>query len=79
MAPTDTNDAPNAFDSTDNTRDVDENSMNGTLVGSPVATTDSNPSDVLTYTIPDASDAESVRDRQATGQISVGNSEPFRG
>ena len=65
------NDLPNAFDSADDERNVDENSMNGTLVGAPVATTDSNPGDVLTYTIPPAGDANPFVIDKKTGQISV--------
>ena len=54
----DDNDFPNAFDSGDTDRSVDENSPKGTLVGAPVTTTDSNPGDVLYYTIPTTDDAE---------------------
>ena len=51
----DSNDAPNAFNSNPpaNMRSVDENSDEGTNVGSPVTTTDPN-GDVLYYTIPAA-------------------------
>ena len=70
VEPTD-NVQPNEFNPADNARDVDENSPNGTLVGSPVTTTDSNPSDVLTYTIPVASDASPFAIDKKTGQISV--------
>ena len=64
------NDAPNAFNSQDNLRAVDENSAKGILVGGPVATTDSN-SDVLTYTIPPTSDANPFAIDKRTGQITV--------
>ena len=70
MVPDD-NDNPNAFDSADNKRNVDENAMMGTLVGAPVATTDSNPGDVLTYTILGTGDAASFAIDKKTGQISV--------
>ena len=69
-APTD-NDNPNAFDSTDNARSVDENSAMGTLVGPPVTTTDSNAGDVLYYTLGTADDEESFAIDKKTGQITV--------
>ena len=67
----DSNDAPNAFDSTDTDRSVDENSPMGTLVGAPVTTTDSNSGDVLYYTIPTTGDAEPFAIDKVTGQITV--------
>ena len=69
-APTD-NDPPNAFDSTDNARSVDENSAMGTLVGPPVTTTDSNAGDVLYYTLGTDGDEESFAIDKKTGQITV--------
>ena len=69
-APTD-NDNPNAFDSTDNARSVDENSAMGTLVGPPVTTTDSNAGDVLYYTIPTTGDGASFAIDKVSGQITV--------
>ena len=70
-APATTNDDPNAFDSGDTDRSVDENSPEGTLVGAPVTTTDSNPGDVLYYTIPTTGDAEPFAIDKVTGQITV--------
>ena len=67
----DSNDEPNAFDSNDNARSVDENSPKGTLVGAPVTTTDSNPDDVLTYTIPATSVDNPFAIDKVTGQITV--------
>ena len=67
----DSNDPPNAFDSGDTDRSVDENSAMGTLVGAPVTTTDSNPGDVLYYTIPTTGDAEPFAIDKVTGQITV--------
>ena len=68
--PTD-NDGPNAFDSTDNARSVDENSAMGTLVGPPVTTTDSNAGDVLYYTLGTSDDEGSFAIDKKTGQITV--------
>ena len=67
----DSNEDPNAFDSTDNARSVDENSAMGTLVGPPVTTTDSNAGDVLYYTIPTTGDAEPFAIDKVSGQITV--------
>ena len=75
-APADNN-APNAFDATDNTRTVDENSPMGTLVGPPVTTTDSNPGDVLYYTIPAAGASNPFAIDKITGQITVAGTVHF--
>ena len=55
------------------TRDVDENAARGALVGAPVTATDSNSddSDVLTYTIPETTPANPFAIDKKTGQIMV--------
>ena len=66
--------SPPMFDNTAlATRDVDENAARGALVGAPVTATDSNSddSDVLTYTIPETTPGNPFAIDKKTGQIMV--------
>ena len=66
-----TNSAPVFPDAEDGQREVAENSASGTAIGDPVAATDHNSGDTLTYTL-SGSDSASFTINVSNGQLSVG-------
>ena len=71
---TDGNRAPFFNDGLETTREVPENAAQGANAGSPVAATDLNSGDTLTYTLNDDSGLFSIN--SSTGQITVADTDP---